>query len=463
MLIGFIIFYLLITVLIGWYASRFVKNSTDFAIAGRMMPTYVVASGLFATWFGSETVMGASSEFVENGLLGVIEDPFGASLCLLLLGILFVRPLYKLNILTFSDYYAMRYNKTAEWVSAIFMIPSYFGWIAAQLIALATVLHALTGLEIIYGVLVCATVVVIYTYIGGMWAVSITDTIQTIMIIIGLLILVFILVSQVGGISKVVASTPDGFFRFIPKQNSLVDWSNYFVAWITIGLGSIPQQDVFQRILSAKTQKTAIRGTYWSSLMYLTIAIIPLIVALCGKILYPTEIAENPQMTIPMLVLKHTNIGVQILFFGALLSAILSTCSGAILAPATVVGENLLKPLYGNTLSDKKLLKIMRYSVVLITVISIGFASWKTEIYELVSESSALSLVSLFVPLAAGLYWKKASALGAILSMIFGMGVWTFFEFFESDYPSTIWGLLASVIGMLMGSFIKPQVKNLTQ
>ncbi|MCU0323872.1 MAG: sodium:solute symporter family protein [Spirosomaceae bacterium] len=461
MLIGFVIIYLLFTIIIGWYSSRFVKNSTDFAIAGRRMPTYVVASGLFATWFGSETVMGASSEFVENGLLGVIEDPFGASLCLLLLGVLFVKPLYKLNILTFSDYYSMRYNKTAEWVSAIFMIPSYFGWIAAQLIALATVLQAITGLEIIYGVLICATVVVFYTYIGGMWAVSITDTIQTMMIIIGLLVLVIILINQVGGLDRIVNNTPNGFFRFIPKENSVADWSHYFVAWITIGLGSIPQQDVFQRILSAKTDKTAINGTYWSSMMYLTIAIIPLVIALCGKILYPYEIENNPQLTIPMLVLKHTNIGVQILFFGALLSAILSTCSGAILAPATVVGENLLKPLYGNKISDKKLLMIMRYSVILITIISIGFASWKTEIYELVSESSALSLVSLFVPLAAGLYWKKASALGAILSMVLGMGVWTFFEFFETPYPSTIWGLLASILGMIIGSYLKPQIEKL--
>jgi Na+/proline symporter len=294
-----------------------------------------------------------------------------------------------------------------------------------------------------------------------MWAVSITDTIQTMMIIIGLLVLVIILINQVGGLDRIVNNTPNGFFRFIPKENSVADWSHYFVAWITIGLGSIPQQDVFQRILSAKTDKTAINGTYWSSMMYLTIAIIPLVIALCGKILYPYEIENNPQLTIPMLVLKHTNIGVQILFFGALLSAILSTCSGAILAPATVVGENLLKPLYGNKISDKKLLMIMRYSVILITIISIGFASWKTEIYELVSESSALSLVSLFVPLAAGLYWKKASALGAILSMVLGMGVWTFFEFFETPYPSTIWGLLASILGMIIGSYLKPQIEKL--
>jgi solute:Na+ symporter, SSS family len=455
MLLTFIVVYLIITLLIGWYVSRYVKTASDFAIAGRRMPTYVVASGLFATWFGSETVMGASSEFVENGLLGVIEDPFGASLCLFLLGVFFVKPLYKLNIITFSDYYSMRYNETAEWVSAIFMIPSYFGWIAAQLVALATVLNAITGLEIIYGILICATVVLIYTYIGGMWAVSVTDTVQTAMIVIGLLILIIVLVSQVGGFEKLISQTPKGFFRFIPKEHTPLSWLNYFVAWITIGLGSIPQQDVFQRVLSAKTERTAINGAYWSAFMYLSVAMLPLIIALCGKALYPNHVEADPQMMIPMLVLNHTSVGIQILFFGALLSAILSTCSGAILAPATVVGENLIKPLYGHKITDATLLRIMRLSSILITVIAVWLATYKTEIYELVSESSALSMVALFTPLVAGLYWKRASALGAILSMSFGVAVWTYFEFYPNQIPSLVWGLMASIFGMLVGSFWK--------
>lgn len=453
MLLLFISLYLVATVAVGWFASRYVKTAQDFAIAGRRMPTYVVASGLFATWFGSETVMGASSEFVEHGLLGVIEDPFGASLCLLLIGIFFAKPLYRLNILTFSDYFRIRYNKTVEWVSAIFMIPSYFAWIAAQLIALATILHVLSGLPIIYGILISASVVVFYTYVGGMWSVAITDTIQTAIIIIGLLVLMLELVGEVGGWEKMVASQPSEFFKVIPKENNFTSWVIYFSAWITIGWGSIPQQDVFQRVLSAKSEKVAVCGAYWSSFMYFTIASMPLVIALCGTILHPELKTGDTQMAIPALVLKYSGLGMQIIFFGALLSAILSTCSGAILAPATVVGENLIKPLYGHRISDELLLKIMRYSVVGITVISVGFSMYKGEIYELVGESSALSLVALFVPMVAGLYWKPAKALGAIFSMVLGTLTWSFFEFFETEIPSLIWGLLASILGMILGSF----------
>lgn len=459
MLLTFIILYLVGTVLVGWFASKFVKTANDFAVAGRKMPTYVVASGLFATWFGSETVMGASSEFMENGLLGVIEDPFGASLCLLLIGLFFARPLYKLNILTFSDYFSIRYNKNVEWISALFLIPSYFSWIAAQLVALAIVLQTVAGIPFVYGILICASVVVFYTYVGGMWSVAVTDTVQTAIIIIGMLILMIELVSEIGGWGQMVARTPPDFFRFIPKEHSVVSWVTYFGAWITIGWGSIPQQDVFQRVLSAKSEKVAVKGAYWSAFMYLSIACMPLVIALCGSLLYPDIKEGDTQMTIPYLVLHHSGLGMQILFFGALLSAILSTCSGAILAPATVVGENLLRPLYGEKISDKRLLQIMRLSVIGITIISVGLSLYKAEIYELVGESSSLSLVALFTPLVAGLYWKRATALGAICAMFAGTSVWLYLEFYPTEIPGMIWGLLASITGMIVGSLIKKNEK----
>jgi SSS family solute:Na+ symporter len=455
MLISFIFIYLIITILVGWFASRYVKTANDFAIAGKRMPTYVVASGLFATWFGSETVMGASSEFAEKGLLGVIEDPFGASLCLLLIGLFFARPLYKLNILTFSDYFRIRYNKNVEWISAIFMIPSYFSWIAAQLVALAIVLQAIANIPFVWGVIICASVVLFYTYIGGMWSVAITDTVQTAIIIIGMLVLMLELIGKIGGWHQMIAKTPEGFFRFTPKENTIPHWVAYFGAWITIGWGSIPQQDVFQRTLSAKSEKVAVNSAYWAALMYLTIASMPLVIALCGSLLYPDIKHGDTQMLIPFLVLKHSSVGMQIIFFGALLSAILSTCSGAILAPATVLGENLIKPLYGNKISDEKLLKTMRLSVIGITIVGVALSLYKSTIYELVSESSALSLVALFVPLVTGLYWKKATALGAILSMTLGTGVWTFLEFHETEIPSMMAGLVASIAGMIIGSFLK--------
>jgi len=469
-LLLFIALYLLGTVAVGWWASRRVKTTADFVVAGKNLPMFIAACALFATWFGSETVLGASSEFIEGGVLGVIEDPFGAALCLFLSGLLIARPLYKLNLFTFSDFFRIRYSRATEVVSAVFMVPSYFSWIAAQLIALAIILQAVCGLDKVYGVLICTGLVLAYTYIGGMWSVTITDFVQTIAIIVGLLALTIDLVLQVGGFGNMIAAAPPDFFQFFPKSEP-IHWVHWFAAWMTIGLGSIPQQDVFQRVMAARTERASVNACYTSSVMYLSIAALPLIIGFCGRMLYP-ELLEggDAQMMIPHLVLQHSGLGIQILFFGALLSAILSTCSGAMLAPATVIGENLVKPLFRNV-TDAQLLRIMRYSVVGVAVVTGGMALSRDNIYELVGESSAFSLVSLFTPLIAGLYWKRSTAMGAIASMIAGIVVWFTALLWtgsvpqpeEGVAPTTIqtwaqvppmlYGLGASILAMLLGSY----------
>lgn len=443
-----ILAYLLANLGIGLWASKRISTTRDFVLAGRRLPLILAASATFATWFGSETIMGAPTEFIEHGVLGIIEDPFGASLCLLLVGLFFARRFYKMNIITFCDFFRLRYGRNAELLSAILIIPSYFSWIAAQLLAMGIVLKIVLGWSLLMCILASSFVVILYTIWGGMWSISITDFIQTIMIIAGLLIVAVVLYQEVGGFKPLIDAAPEGFFRFFP-ENTLKGHLEYFAAWITIGLGSIPQQDVFQRVMSAKSARVSVQSTLLSSLMYLTIALLPLFIGLCGHHLYPGE-EQDGQMIIPNMVLKHMNLPLQILFFGALVSAILSTTSSAIMAPAVVLGENIFK-FFNPGLHDRQLLKIIRTGIIGITAICILMAATRESIFELVAESSAFSLVSLFVPLAAGLYWKSSNTLGCILSMLAGLAMWLVCVFIETEYPALVYGLLASFLGMLAG------------
>ncbi len=460
MLILFITLYLCGTLLIGILASYFVKNSADFVLAGRKLPLVLAGSALFATWFGSETVLGASSEFVAHGVLGVIEDPFGASLCLLLVGLFFARPLYKMKLLTIGDFYRDRFGRKTELISSVFMVLSYFGWVAAQLVAMGIILNTVTGLPFTFGVLIGSVIVIIYTYFGGMWAISITDFVQTLVIVGGLSYLAYDLLHEAGGLTKVINNTPKGFFRAYPEP-SLDGTVHYFAAWITIGLGSIAQQDVFQRVMASKNVKIAVSASYMGAFMYLCIGLIPLLIGLCAIQVYPELVAtiKDPQLVLPSVVLAHTSTTLQIFFFGALISAILSTTSGAILAPASIMAENIIKPLSKDP-SDQYLLRMLRVSIVIIAIVATIMANMKSNIYELVGQSSALSLVSLFVPLVAGLYWKKSTETGAIWSMLLGMGVWLVFEFSEFEIPSLIPGLMASFAGLALGNVWHKQIKK---
>lgn len=451
MLIAAVLVYLLLTLCIGFITSRYVSSTQDFVLAGRNLPTVVAACALFATWFGSETVLGASSEFAEKGLYGVIEDPFGAALCLFLVGIFFVKPLYNQKLLTLSDFYRQRFGKKNEQVAAWFMVLSYFTWIAAQFKAIGIIFHQIAELPLWVGTVLGCVIVVTYTFAGGMWAVAITDFLQTIIIILGLGYIFYVVQADAGGIVHVIQQAPPDFFQFLPKNN-LQDYLLYIAAWVTIGLGSIPQQDIFQRIMSAKSERTAIQASYWGAVMYLTVAFFPLMIALCGRYMHPDLLQGDTQMLLPAIVLKHGSVAVQVLFFGALISAIMSTASGALLAPAAVTGENIIKPLF-KTVNDTKLLWLIRWSVVAIALISLLLGLTEMKIYHLVAASSVLSLVSLFVPLTAGLFWKKANAIGAMTSMLLGVIGWLIGMYWETVFPDILLGLLAAVVGMLLGSW----------
>lgn len=451
MLTAFVLVYLLVTILIGRWAARKVKSAGDFIVAGRSLPLGISTCVIFATWFGSETMLGATSEFAQHGLIGVMEDPFGASLCLLLVGLFYARKLYRTNLLTFCDYFRERYGKKAEVVSALLMIPSYFGWIAAQIVAMGIVVNTVMGVPHGTAMIASGLIVMAYTYMGGMWSVSITDFIQTIMIIIGIVVIAVIVVHDAGGMQTVIDRAPAGTFRFLPDRD-WNSWLHYLAAWFTIGLGSIPQQDVFQRLMSSKSERVAQYSSYLGALMYLVIGSVPLLIVLCAQQLYPGLAAQGTEKILPNMVLQHGNLFIQVLFFGALLSAVMSTTSGAILAPATVLGENIIRPFFKN-ITDKQFLRVIRISVVIVSAISMGMAFSSQDIYELVASSSVLSLVSLFVPLTAGLYWKRSNERGAILSIILGTAGYIYSEFTGTETPPLFVGLLCSIAGMLAGTF----------
>ena len=431
-------------------------------LAGRSLPIVLSSAALFATWFGSETVFGASSEFLKGGLYAVIEDPFGASLCLFLFGLFFARKLYTMNLLTLGDFFKVRYGKRTELVASLCLAPPYVGYIAAQLVAMGLILNVVTGMELWMGVISSAVVVTLYTYIGGMWAISITDFIQSIIIILGLLVLAIILANKAGGVATVLSEVPTENFRFFPKLEAK-EIVTYLAAWSVLGLGSIPSQDVFQRTMSSGSAKTAVQSCYIAALLYLTIALLPLFISLCTKHLYPDRLSGDAQLALPNMVLRHTALPIQILFFGSLLSAIMSTTSSAILAPASIFSENLVKPLSGNRFSDKQLLMVTKVSVLIFSGLGTTMACLRSNIYELVGESSILSLVSLFIPLVFGLYWNRSNHVGALLSMIMGISSWLYFENFPLAIPSLVPAVLISGAGMIVGSLFFKTPKDINK
>ena len=464
-LLWFVIIYWIISVGIGLWAARRVHNTKDFALAGRSLPLYIVTATVFATWFGSETVLGIPATFLREGMGGVIADPFGSSMCLILVGLFFARPLYRMNLLTIGDFYRNKYGRAVEVMTTLCIVISYLGWVAAQISALGLVFNVVSdgAMSQRTGMMVGASTVLIYTIWGGMWAVAITDFIQMIIIVVGMLYIGWDVSQLAGGVTHVVNHAIDAgkFASFIPPM-TLAGILGFVAAWVTMMLGSIPQQDVFQRVASSKDEKTAGRASILGGVLYFGFAFIPMFLAYSATLIDPALVErlingdKQAQLILPQLVLGHAPMIAQVMFFGALLSAIKSCASATLLAPSVTFTENILKPLFRNV-GDRKLLKMMRIVVLCFTVMVTIFAlNSELSIYKMVENAYKVTLVSAFVPLAFGLYWKRANQQGALASIVFGLATWIGLEVLAPDAvcPPQLAGLLASLAGMLVGSML---------
>ncbi len=471
MLLALVMVYLLVTIAIGLVAAKRVKNTADFAIAGRHLPLVMIITTTFATWFGSETVLGIPAKFVNSGLNGVVEDPFGAGTCLILVGLFFASKLYKKNLLTISDYYRERYGRVVELICSVMIMVSYLGWVSAQVTALGVVFNVLSDgiLSIPQGMVIGVISILAYTLFGGMWSVAVTDFIQMIILVGGLAILALFAGHQAGGASRVIALAVErDMFNFLPEAN-FKDIAFFVGAAITMMLGSIPQQDVFQRVMSADSEYSATRGPIIGGLCYIVFAFVPMFLVVSALIVMPERAAqlmsEDPQKVLPSLVMERMPFVMQVLFFGALLSAIKSCASATLLAPSVTFTENIwrqIRPFDG----DRAELKAMRITVLVFSalVLAYAIAMQGTSIYELVSGAYQVTLVGAFVPLVCGLYWERATTQGAVFSIVLGVLSWLLFLMTPAgeEFPAQLAGLLGAAVGMLVGSYGPQTIKNST-
>ncbi len=467
MILGFVILYLLLSVGIGLAAARRVHNTKDFALAGRSLPLPVVIATVFATWFGAEAVLGISATFVKEGLRGVVADPFGSSLCLILAGLFFAPRFYRMNLLTVGDFYRLKYNRTVEVLCALCIVASYLGWVAAQFKVLGLVLNVVTegAVSQPVGMVIGALIVLTYTTFGGMFSVAILDFVQISVIMGGLLYITSVVSGLAGGVEAVISHAAQaGRLEFFPSATAAA-WIPFIGAWITMMLGSIPQQDVFQRITSAKDERTAVRGSVLGGVLYFCFCFVPMFLAYAATLVDPATfnnlLTEDSQLVLPTLILRHTPVFAQIVFFGAVLSAVMSCASATLLAPSVMLSENVIKGLLPQ-LNDWELLRVMRLVVVAFAALVLIIAlSSSASIYQLVVNTYKVTLVAAFVPLCAGLFWSRATTQGALCALAAGLVTWLGLELFgpsDSIWPPQLVGLLAAVAGMVAGSLLQQKI-----
>ena len=497
-LIGLAI-YMVLMVFIGWWASKRVKNTTDFLVAGRRLGLFLCTGTLFATWFCAGTSMGGAGNAYIFGNQGVIFDPWGAGLCLFIAGMFFVRLMRRGKYLTLVDLFQIRYGKGVGLCSTFSLIVAEMGWTGAQLVAFGAIIHFFAGVPLWLGISISTVILVVYTYLGGMWAVTMTDAFQMIILTIGMIIMISIAVPLVGGLKEVFSNDPSGNWlginqwSFIPTPEKAADpelgnagfmyytgyrgWFYWLGAWMAIGLGSIPAQDLMQRVLSAKNERVATGASYIASFLYIVIGMMPVIV---GMIYFKLNPDLTPEEALNKILLymaaEHLPPFLTVIFVSALVAALMSSSDSAILATSSMIGYNTYK-LINPEVTEKQTLRATRISVPIVTVVSLALALWLQVIYNLMVIAWSVLLVSLFAPYAAAYWWKKATRSGALAAFFGGFAVWviTYFIYlpgtkeanlgileegvvymdwaiWDSVYISSVWGFIASVVLLIVVS-----------
>lgn len=472
-----IILYFIGMLVIGIVVARRIKGSEDYLAGGRRMPAWLVTATLFATWWGGGTVLGGSGAAFHDGFHGVIWDPYGAGLTLILAGFLFMKIIHDAKVKTVAQFFSCRYGKWAASWSGLLMVPTYCLWAAVQLVAIGKIFENVFGWPYAVTILIGTGIILLYTIMGGIVAVAWTDFFQVLIVLLGLIIILPLGIKMAGGWSEVVKETPKELFAFFPKEGAmftpdLSGWLWYLSAWIGVGLGSLACPDLYQRAIIARSGKDAKIASLTSGVGYWILGVIPIYLAFIAitfinKGIFSAEIAtaigEDSEQLILFLTRMVLPPALAAVFIASLLAAVMSSGDSAIFAPAAILAHDLYRPAYEKstkkTMDDKTLVLSTRVSVAIIAAAALLIGFFYDNMYDLLIIAFEMLFHLLFFPLILGVYWKKANAPGAVAAMITGLVVsvgWfiiagTLFpepEWLSVLGPGTLAGLVLIVVSL---------------
>ena len=439
--------YFVIMVVVGIYASRKTHTMAEFAVAGRQLPLWLCTATLIATWFGGGIMIGVAGSAYQDGMLGVIADPFGGAMALFLVGMFFVRMIRRLRLYSYIEFVEQRFGPTAALIASVAAIGSNVMWVAGMFVAFGLTFETLTGIPLSYGIIGGAIVVIIYTSIGGMLAVALTDFIQILIIAIGLVVLLAVVLVDAGGWSAIVPRLPEHTFRMIPLDHTLDEWLVYLRAWFIFGLADIASQSLLQRAMSARSERVAQNSFYAATIGYLGFGMIPVLLGIIASVTMPG--LENVESVVPALALEHLHPVAIAMFVGALLAAIMSSCDSALLAAATIFSTNVL-PRIRREPSDQLRLVVVRVGIPVVGVIAVAGALNARIVFDTVLDANMLVLAAIIAPFILAMWWKKANRAGALSGMWCGVATWLGTSLLRPDLPADLLGFLVCLGVMLV-------------
>lgn len=445
-----VLVYVLAQLLVGAWVSRRIATEDDYLVAGRSLGYGVGIFTIFATWFGAETCIGAAGAIYEGGISAGSADPFGYALCIFFMGLVFAVPLWRRKLTTIADLFRSRFSVSVERFAVLLMVPTSLLWAAAQIRAFGQVLAASSDLGVGITITVAAAVVIVYTVWGGLLADAITDFIQGIALIVGLLIL-WIVVFSDNGFEVLASVDPSRLQLFGGGERP---WFEIAESWAVPVFGSVVAAELVTRVIACRSATVARRACLAAGSLYLTIGIVPVTLGLVGAQLMPG--LEHAEQILPALALDRLPPILYLFFAGALVSAILSTVDSALLVAASLVSHNIIVPMRPG-ITEKSKVRIARVGVATFGILAYVMALHAEGVYDLVEQASAFGSAGIVVIVTFGLFTRIGGATSALAALGAGLIVWVVGNYVLGLPFAYIAALGSATIAYLAAGWVGPR------
>ncbi len=457
-----VVLYLLVMLGIGYWSSKRIKSNDDFVVAGRRLGPLLMAGTLAATEIG-----GGSS-------LGVVEKAYGnwglsASWYVIAMGIAFiilslVAPKFrKAEVKTVPEYFRRRYGKTSGLITSVIMMIPLIGLTAIQFIASATVLSIMLGINYKLAVTIVAIIITIYSIMGGLWSVTLTDFVQVFLIIIGMVLAVPFSLKLAGGMQNVVANVPEGTFNMFKgiSPSTIIALIVMYIASFAVG------QEAVSRFYAAKTPKAAVQGSVISAIINFLFAFIPTILGIItlalvntGKIDSTVLMQGGARYALPHLAMNTMPAIIIGFLFAGIISATMSSADSDLLGAGAIFGNEVYKVYINKDADNKQVMRTTKITMAIIGLLAYLFAMFNTgSIIKVLMFAFSLRAAGAFFPYILGLYWKKSSPAGTIASLLIGSIVLIILEQTHTNLLNLkpiLWALPASLISFIIFSKLMP-------
>jgi solute:Na+ symporter, SSS family len=434
-ILGFLGVYIVVVIALGLFYRRRIHEADDLVVAGRKLSYIFMVPSILATWICAGALMGAAGFAYLFGMQGVIFDPWAPALCMILIAVFFAYRMRQARYTTLTDFFNTRYDERMGHLYTVIQILAALAWLGGQLVALGIIVYLTTGFPMTTAVMIAAAVIVVVSVAGGLWALTRVDAIGFLLIVAGLVVMLPAVMAEVGGFSN--------FFQVAENWAELPTWAMvpirgeegylwytgllgilfYIAAWTALSLGDVPSQVLMQRVLAAKTERTAVAGFFTTGILYLVLGMVPVMIGI-AIFTWGLEIpVDQAEFVLPWAAYTFVPAWAGVLFVVALAAAIISTSGDSALTISTLIGHNLYRT-FRPQATPQQVLRVVRISIPIVTLFAFGIALYFETVYRLIVLSGGIQLATIVAAYILGFFWKKANVTGAISSFFAGAISW---------------------------------------